>query len=335
MVCRNMKSDRKYFVENLTCFVSRARNSGGVDTIRSFSVNKQLPPLVPTPPNTVRSGLVQVSLSQLTSMHTADSTSSLTSVGSVHSNRSHSSGSGSEFLTQDSDLFSGAPTTGESIDEPARYRSSIPLRSTNGSNVERNGARQAAETGPNLVNRKPALRKWLAEEDNLQPPGDAVPFAEVHNPSALGDRPYKILGPAPVVEQTVRRTPTTFLEKSVHPPPLPPGLGRLQIPPGTPGRAFVPVNLPEKTTITPSPPLSRMPSPPHSKLSQSLHKTVWVWTRSKEVMRSAVEVGWTTFIFTPDTKFMAPQWTSMLNPKPSKSRLILSLWMFSFRGSVR
>jgi hypothetical protein len=57
-----------------------------------------------------------------------------------------------------------------------------------------------------------------------------------------------------------------------------------------------------------------MLSPPHSKLSQSLHKTVWMWTRSKEVMRAAVEVGWTTFIFTPDTKFMAPQWTCM--PKP-------------------
>ena len=43
-----MKNDRKYFIENLTCFVSRARQRGGAETIRSFSVTKQLPPLVTT-----------------------------------------------------------------------------------------------------------------------------------------------------------------------------------------------------------------------------------------------------------------------------------------------
>ncbi|KAG0586061.1 hypothetical protein KC19_2G060800 [Ceratodon purpureus] len=320
---RTMKSDRKYFVENLTCFVSRARASGGVDTIRSFSVSKQLPPLVPTPPNTVlRSSVLQMAQPILTT----DSTTSLASLGSNasnHSNHSNSSGSfdigasSDGFLTQDSDLFSAAPTTGESLDEAHTYRSSIPLRASalaNGSNVEKipaGGQRLASETGYNLVNRKPTLRKWLAEEDQMQQLADAPPY-DNSNSSSLHDRPHKILGPAPVVDQ-VRRTPMTFLEKSVHAPPLPPAPPKLTLPPG---RTSVPENAPEKVTTLPAPPLSRMPSPPHSKLSQTLHKTVWVWTRSKEVMRAAVEVGWTTFVFTPDTKFMAPQWTTIEWIKP-------------------
>ncbi|CAK9277968.1 unnamed protein product [Sphagnum jensenii] len=35
----NMKKDKKYFVDNLTCFVSRLKNSGGVDTIRTFTMS--------------------------------------------------------------------------------------------------------------------------------------------------------------------------------------------------------------------------------------------------------------------------------------------------------
>jgi hypothetical protein len=303
---RSMKNDRKYFVDNLTCFVSRARNSGGVDTIRSFSVSKQLPPLMPTPPNTVLRGGTQASQPILTTDSTA-SLASLASNTSNHSNRSGSSGSfdigasSDGFLTQDSDLFSAAPTTGESLDEPPMQRSSVPPRAiSNGEKVPAGAIqRQAPETGYNFVNRKPTLRKWLAEEDQLQPPPDASPY-DNHN-----DRPHKILGPAPVVDQRVRRTP---IERYV---PLPAAPAKLHPPPG---RAAVPVNVPVKATTLPAPPLSRMLSPPHSKLSQSLHKTVWMWTRSKEVMRAAVEVGWTTFIFTPDTKFMAPQWTCM--PKP-------------------
>jgi len=39
LVCSNMKKDKKYFVDNLTCFVSRLKNSGGVDTIRTFTMS--------------------------------------------------------------------------------------------------------------------------------------------------------------------------------------------------------------------------------------------------------------------------------------------------------
>lgn len=55
---RTMKKDRKYFIENLTCFVTRVRSSGGAESIRSFAVSKPvpLPPAGgPTPMNTMAS----------------------------------------------------------------------------------------------------------------------------------------------------------------------------------------------------------------------------------------------------------------------------------------
>ena len=38
-------------------------------------------------------------------------------------------------------------------------------------------------------------------------------------------------------------------------------------------------------------------------------KTVWVWTKSKDVMIASVEGGWSTFVFTPETKDLANEWT--------------------------
>jgi hypothetical protein len=38
-------------------------------------------------------------------------------------------------------------------------------------------------------------------------------------------------------------------------------------------------------------------------------KDVWVWTRNRDVMSAAVESGWTTLIFTPDTTDLAYDWT--------------------------
>lgn len=295
-----MKSDRKFFVENLTCFVSRARNSGGVDTIRSFSVSKQLPPLVPTPPNTGRSNGQQLQQS-VQPIHTSGS--NVSTLSSVSSGSFDVNGSSDDFLTQDSDLFSVAPTTGESLDPLDSAAGAPTYRAGIRSHGDNNSAAMEPATGYNVVNRKPALRKWLAEDSDA--PTGSEPQYDSGHPEP--PRPaHKILGPAPVVDQReqVRRStvPMPYVEKSIHVPPLPPAPVKLQPPSGRANGAPV-IPLPA------APPLSRMPSPPHSKVLQSLSKTVWVWTRSKEVMRSAVEVGWTTFIFTPDTKFMAPQWT--------------------------
>lgn len=44
-------------------------------------------------------------------------------------------------------------------------------------------------------------------------------------------------------------------------------------------------------------------------LRQATAKTVWVWTKSKDVMTASVEGGWSTFIFTPETKDLANEWT--------------------------
>lgn len=41
----------------------------------------------------------------------------------------------------------------------------------------------------------------------------------------------------------------------------------------------------------------------------STAKTVWVRTNSKDVMTAAVEGGWSTFIFTPESMDLAHEWT--------------------------
>jgi hypothetical protein len=45
-------------------------------------------------------------------------------------------------------------------------------------------------------------------------------------------------------------------------------------------------------------------------------KSVWVWTSSKNVMTAALENGWTTFVFTPDTKDLADDWTRTFRISP-------------------
>ncbi|KAL6325602.1 hypothetical protein AAG906_023447 [Vitis piasezkii] len=39
------------------------------------------------------------------------------------------------------------------------------------------------------------------------------------------------------------------------------------------------------------------------------HKAVWIWTESKQVMTAAVERGWNTFIFPPDRRELATEWS--------------------------
>jgi len=42
---------------------------------------------------------------------------------------------------------------------------------------------------------------------------------------------------------------------------------------------------------------------------QTTMKTVWIWTKNKDVFTTSVESGWTTFIFTSDTKHLVEEWT--------------------------
>eukprot|EP00252_Welwitschia_mirabilis_P023704 TRINITY_DN6776_c0_g2_i3.p1 TRINITY_DN6776_c0_g2~~TRINITY_DN6776_c0_g2_i3.p1 ORF type:complete len:412 (+),score=81.25 TRINITY_DN6776_c0_g2_i3:258-1493(+) len=45
-------------------------------------------------------------------------------------------------------------------------------------------------------------------------------------------------------------------------------------------------------------------------------KLVWIWTKNKEVMTSAVERGWNTFIFGSEDKDLASQWASTATIQP-------------------
>ncbi|XP_059449985.1 uncharacterized protein LOC132180980 isoform X2 [Corylus avellana] len=40
-------------------------------------------------------------------------------------------------------------------------------------------------------------------------------------------------------------------------------------------------------------------------------KTVWIWTKSKEVMTAAVERGWNTFVFSSQDRQLANEWSSI------------------------
>lgn len=45
-------------------------------------------------------------------------------------------------------------------------------------------------------------------------------------------------------------------------------------------------------------------------------KTVWLWTKSKDVMTTSVESGWNTFVFTPETEELLDNWGSIAKIKP-------------------
>lgn len=203
-ILRNMKKDRKHFVENLSCFVSRARNSGGVDTIRSFAVTNKLPPMVPNPANKVPT----------------IPPNSKTSFGSTHSHRGSSMSSttfelggdsSDDFNTQEGDPIS-TPSTGESIDpEPHMPRMLSPVIT----NVELVGLPKrnslanlllrapAAKFEPEAAGynnknnnkssvanavQKPAVRKWLSEEQQA----DMI-YYEQGNITPRGQSPIKFL----------------------------------------------------------------------------------------------------------------------------------------------
>ena len=41
-------------------------------------------------------------------------------------------------------------------------------------------------------------------------------------------------------------------------------------------------------------------------------KSVWMWTKSKDVMTASIERGWDTFIFTPATQHLCEEWKCKL-----------------------
>ena len=196
-----MKKDRKYFSDNLTCFVSRFRSSGGVDVIRSFAMpminSNKLPPMAPTTPRGNHS--------------TAPGHQSKASVGSNASHRGASSMSSTSFELggESSDDYSAqegdplsAPSTGESMDRPltpdlelkirtaAEHAIAIANASKQGPNLYNLLRGPIQEPGENVYNmnvnplRKPTVRKWLNEDDRISMPPDLEPSGGSLTPRA-------------------------------------------------------------------------------------------------------------------------------------------------------
>lgn len=224
------------------------------------------------------------------------------------------------FLTQDSDQLSGAPSTVESVErhhqiqEVYTNQSSMPVRALHGSssaqeaNCIEDFSRQPpaeVETMHNSVNRQPAFRKWLAEDDlSVTRSSYQNSNAQTFSNRSNGNDTL----PMAAAQEQFRRT------RNYSGPINPASLSLAS------ARTFTPLNVPAwmdpNAILQPSTPFSRRSAPPNTKLAQSLPKMVWIWTRSKEVMQSAVEVGWTNFVFTRNTKDLATQLTSVewINP---------------------
>lgn len=51
-----------------------------------------------------------------------------------------------------------------------------------------------------------------------------------------------------------------------------------------------------------------------STVPMNLHRTkkVWIWTECKEVMTTAVERGWNTFVFSSDNLQLSKDWSCTL-----------------------
>lgn len=45
-------------------------------------------------------------------------------------------------------------------------------------------------------------------------------------------------------------------------------------------------------------------------------KTIWLWTKSKDVVTTSVESGWNTFVFTPETQELVKDWASIAKIRP-------------------
>lgn len=89
VVDQTFKKERKFFIDNLTCFVSRVRSSGGVESIRSFALSKPKPQpnsSGSTPFNTLSTAFVSAhpSLSKLSFSSSSMHGSSMSSTSFNH-----------------------------------------------------------------------------------------------------------------------------------------------------------------------------------------------------------------------------------------------------------
>lgn len=258
---KSMKKDRKYFIDNLTCFVTRVRNSGGVDSVRSFAISK---PLMPVVPSSYRSA---------------------------------------SFMTQ-------FATAHPSLSNQSSFNSSI-LGSSISSTTYNQDARECNDLlhGPHLL--------WK-RQDSMASTGTPRSQSSFeigrHSVEELFSMHHDF-GPPPASEPSTTHSEAAFqaaLKRSSKGDELTLRLGHSESMPVSRSLTSMPKT---NAFFSRSMPTDRVASGRIGSREKA-SKSVWVWTSSKDVMTAALENAWTTFVFTPDTKDLADDWTLMARIRP-------------------
>lgn len=228
-----MKKDKKYFVDNLTCFVTRVKNSGGVDSIRSFAISNPL---------------------SLPGSRNSSLNSSLR--GTSMSSTKYNQVDPKEF--NDNQWNSWRSITGSS--GTTTKRSSFEIGRSSGDELLFAGLGPPPGSEPSTTDSEMAFEWSKTRRLDL---GLATSYGDAVLPLA---RSQSCREPMPKTNAFFSRLISVGDRVAS---------GRIGV-------------------------------------REKAAKTTWVWTSSKDVMLAAVAVGWTTFVFTPDTKDLADDWTSML-----------------------
>ena len=283
---KSMKKDRKYFIDNLTCFVTRVRNSGGVDCVRSFAISKPLMPVVPSslPPNfrstsfpTTQYNTAHPSLSNQSSFNSSLLGSSISSTTYNQDARECNDllhGSQQLWKRQDSLASSGTPRSHSSFE--------IGRNSTDELFSTKHDLGPPPASEPSTTHSEAAF-----EVTGCKRPGVATPSSpEWHHPKAesSGDELTLRLGHSESIPVSKSLTVQASMPKT-------------------------------NDFFTRSMSTDRVASG-RIGIREKASKSVWVWTSSKHVMTAALEAGWTTFVFTPDSKDLADDWTLLASIRP-------------------
>ncbi|KAG0613602.1 hypothetical protein M758_6G114900 [Ceratodon purpureus] len=275
---RSMKKDRKYFIDNLTCFVTRVRNSGGVDSVRSFAISKPLMPVVPSVSSNFRS------------------TSFPTQYATGHPSLSNQSSFNSSFL--------GSSLSSTTYNQDARECNDL----LHGPHYLWKRQDSMASTGTPRSHSSFEIGRNSADEHftmnhDFGPPPASEP-STTHSEAGF--------------EVSRKRTGVTSPQwhpKAERVDELTLRLGHSESMPVT-RSLTVQASTPKTNAFFSRSMSTDRVASGRIGIREKASKSVWVWTSSKDVMTAALEGGWTTFVFTPDTKDLADDWTLLARIRP-------------------
>lgn len=334
VVDKTMKKDRKYFIDNLTCFVTRVRASGGAESIRSFAVSKptpQPPAGGPTPFNTLCS-----------SFYISSQSSSYTKNLSTNDSLRGSSVSSTTFNQdfKESKERMGLPTTTKRNSMASTNSTSISSFSMTFDTIS--SCDDLFSISHETISERDAslCGSELTTSDHNNAGGSGVMSTRVD---------IKVDGPRNTIPrpQWNARSSAPQFDESLK---LSSGLSSSQLSHGLPIRSSMNRNsaLSRTSSGNASSVCGRSEGcgrslgstrstasgvsagsgwsggsirsagtvRPAMRQAVTISKTVWVWTTSKDVMTASVEGGWSTFIFTNETMDLANEWTSLAKINP-------------------